>query len=60
MLKEKHPEPNDVAEKAILHCNELQHIDVTAAHVEKVAQQIKGEPVPGGTLAMHWQDFLLP
>ena len=36
-----------------MHCNELQHmvdIDVTAAHVEKVAQQIKGEPAPGGTL----------
>ena len=34
-------------------------VDVTAAHVEKVARQIKGGAGPGGTLATHWQDFLL-
>ena len=45
-LKEKCPEPRNAA-------------DVAAAHVEKVALQIKGGAGPGGTLPMHWQDFLL-
>ena len=34
-------------------------VAVTATHVEKVARQIKGGAGPGGTLATHWQDFLL-
>ena len=40
MLKGKHPEPKDAAEKAFLHCDELPpmaDVDVTAAHIEKVA-----------------------
>ena len=45
-LKEKCPEPRNAA-------------DVAAAHVEKVALQIKGGAGPGGTLPMDWQDFLL-
>ena len=54
MLKRKHPEPKDAAEKAFLHCDELPpmaDVDMTASHVEKVARQIKG----GKSLVVLWQ-----
>ena len=62
VLKEKHPEPREATEKAFLLCEDLPplvDVDVTAAHVEKVARLIQGGAGPGGTMALHWQDFLL-
>ena len=58
----KHPEPRKFTEKGFLPCDKLPSlvdIDVTAAHVEKVAWLIKGSTGPGGTMALHWQDILL-
>ena len=62
VLKEKHPEPREASVRAFLSCDELPplvDIDMTAAHVQKVAWRIQGGAGPGGTLALHWQDFLL-
>ena len=62
VLKEKHPEPREAIERAFLSCDELPplvDVDITAAHVEKVARQIQGSAGPGGTMALQWQRFLL-
>ena len=34
-------------------------MDITAAHVEKIARQIQGSAGPGGTMALPWQSLLL-
>ena len=50
VLKEKPLEPKNAVEKAFVHCDELPpmvDVDVTGAHVEKVARQIKGGAGPG-------------
>ena len=65
-LKEKHPEPREVAGKAFLPCEELlplAYIEVViATHVESVAQLIKGSTgyicTCSGTMALHSQDYL--
>ena len=57
VLKEKHPEPRKVTEKAFLLCEDLPplvDVVVTAAHVEKVARLIQGGAGPGATMALHW------
>lgn len=62
ILKEKHPDPREASEKAYIPCDDLPplvDVDVTAAHVERVAHSIQGGAGPGGTMAIHWQDFLL-
>ena len=53
VLKEKHPEPREATEKAFLLCEDLKplvDVDLTAAHVEKVARLIQGCVGPGGTM----------
>ena len=60
--KEKHPEPREASVKMFIPCDELPpliEVDVTVAHVEKVAHQIWRGAGTGNTLAVHWQDFLL-
>ena len=62
VLKEKHPLPREVHENAFLPCDELPIltcVDITGAHLENAARQIKGGAGPGGTTAQNWQDFLL-
>ena len=62
VLKEKHPEPRCVNEKAFIKCEELppvMDVDVTGGHVERVGRKLQGGAGPGGTTAMQWQDFLL-
>ena len=62
VLKGKHSQPRVAAKKAFLPCDDLPplvDVDVTAAHVEKVARLIQGSAGPSGTTATHWQDFLL-
>ena len=58
MLKGKHPEPKNAAEKAFLHCDELPpmaDVDVTAAHIVKVV----GVGGQGWYFGNALQDFLL-
>ena len=62
VLKEQHPHPSVPVEKAFLSCDSLPPIidvDITAAHVEKIARQIQGGAGPGGTTAILWHDCLL-
>ena len=62
VLEEKHPELREATKKAFLLYEDLPplvDVDVTAAHVEKVARLIQRGAGPGGTVALHWQDFLL-
>ena len=62
VLKENHPEPREASVKVFLPCDKLPlliDVDVTAAQVEMVTHQIYGGAGPGGTLAVHWKDFLL-
>ena len=59
VLKEKHPQPRAAAERAFLSCDDLPPLVAVGAHVERVARLIQGGAGPGGTMATHWQDFLL-
>ena len=62
VLKEKHPDPSPSVKEAFLVCEELpplMDIDVTGAHICKVARKIQGGAGPGSTTASQWQDFLL-
>ena len=63
LLKDKYSEPAYmyVREKALLQCYELLPLvdmNVTGAHVEKVAQKIHGGAVLQGTTALQRHDFL--
>ena len=62
MLKEKHPPPSLLNERACLPCDDLPpliDVDVTGSHVESVARMIRGGAGPGGSSAIQWQGFLL-
>ena len=62
-LREKFPDPAYTEERSFLLCDgklpPLVYVNVTAAHVERVARQIHGGPAPSGFPAQQWQDFLL-
>ena len=61
-LKEKHPEPSQIDEKAFLACDVLPpliEMDITASHVEQAAHSLRGGAGPSGVCAMLWQSFLL-
>ena len=62
LLKEKHPPPSLLNERACLPCDDLPpliDVDVTGSHVERVARMIRGGAGPGGSSAIQWQGFLL-
>ena len=62
LMKEKHPFPNQINEDAFISCDSLPfltEVDVTSAHIEKVARMISGGAGPGGSAAVQWRDFLL-
>ena len=45
LMKEKHPFPNQINEDAFISCDSLPfltEVDVTSAHIEKVARMISG------------------
>ena len=52
---------SETVEITFLLCDKLPplvDVDITAAHVEKVARRIQGSAGPGGTMAWQWQSFL--
>ena len=52
VFKDKHPEPSAVDDNAFIHCADLPvlvDVDVTSAHIEKVARKIRGSAGPSGT-----------
>ena len=59
-LKEKHPEPSQIDEKAFLACDvhvlpPLIEIDITV--VEQAAHSLRGGAGPSGVCAMLWQSL---
>ena len=62
VLREKHPDPVIARERAFLQCGKLPpliDVDLTGAHIEKVARRIQGSSGPGGTTAFQWQSSSL-
>ena len=62
LLKEKHPPPSSCNDRACVPCNDLPSltdVDITSAHIEKVARMIHGGAGPSGSTAIQWQGFLL-
>ena len=54
VLKSKHPQPGHVGVEAFVECCQLPpfvSVDVTGAHIGKVAMRIHGSGGPGGTSA---------
>ena len=62
VFKEKHPEPQDNDENAFMSVDELPtlvDVDVTAAHVEKIAARLSGSGGPTGIDSSQWKSWLL-
>ena len=62
VLHKKHPDPRIPPKSALLVSEQLpmlEDVEITGAHILKVARTIQGGAGPGGSDASHWQDALL-
>ena len=61
-LKSKHPQSHPPFSTSLLSVNTLpmfEDVDITGAHINRVANMIQGSPSPGGCDSSHWQDILI-
>ena len=62
VLQAKHPTQRSPDPSAFLECESLpplEHVDITASHIEKVARRLFGSAGPSGTGSEHLRSFLL-
>jgi len=62
VFQEKHPPQRQADPSAFIQCDELpplEKVDITSAHIEKVARRLFGSAGPSGTDSEQWRSFLL-
>ena len=62
VLQEKHPSQRAADPSTFLECDTLpllEHVNITATHIEIVARRLFGSAGPSGTSSEQWRSFLL-